>query len=466
MQQRASAAAGGRVWWWVVVLAAAGQPAAQAVPTARFVAEAEALGVRTGVQVVDPERGVLFSHRADQPFLPASTHKVLTAIGALRGLAADPAFRTVFRLAGDVLEVVAGGDPNLCSDGGDDPLVVFAAAARALRAADVDAVRDVRLLPGPFVGPARPEGWPQDQLAFAFCAPTGGLVLERGCFRVTIRASDGALAILEPAASTPFAIAGGIRMTDDRVRGSRYGLLENGAGLLASGHFLRRSPPVTVEGAVRDPEALFRRVLVGALERGGVRVGGAVSAASDAAAGAREICVHRSPLAMALRPMLAQSSNFHAEQVFRVLGARAHGLGTFPSAALALREQLAALVGPLAEDVAIADGSGLSRANRTTPRVLAGALAAALRDPALASVAALLPRPGEGTLLRRFRGSPVEGRVRAKTGWIRGASGLTGVVDGKAFAILMNYDPQRTGLNNKLKVLQERIVESIAAQSE
>jgi D-alanyl-D-alanine carboxypeptidase len=273
------------------------------------------------------------------------------------------------------------------------------------------------------------------------------------------------MAELAPAPSTPLAIRGGIRMTGDAALGARYGVLDAGGELQAAGHFLRRSPPVTVEGALRDPEAVFRRVLVGALDRAGVRVG-IESGAPHGAEVARDLLVHRSPLAMALAPMLKESSNFHAEQVFRVLGARLHGLATFPSSALALRAQLEALLGPLPAALQIADGSGLSRDNRATARVLAGALAAALREPALAEIATYLPRPGEGTLRRRFRGASGAARVRAKSGWIRGASGLVGLVDGKVFAILMNYDPQRQGLNDKLKVLQERIVESIAAQSE
>ncbi len=56
--------------------------------------------------------------------------------------------------------------------------------------------------------------------------------------------------------------------------------------------------------------------------------------------------------------------------------------------------------------------------------------------------------------------------MRAKTGWIRGASSLSGVLtrrDGSrcAFAILMNYDPAASGLNKQLKELQEQIVEAL-----
>jgi D-alanyl-D-alanine carboxypeptidase/D-alanyl-D-alanine-endopeptidase (penicillin-binding protein 4) len=90
----------------------------------------------------------------------------------------------------------------------------------------------------------------------------------------------------------------------------------------------------------------------------------------------------------------------------------------------------------------------------------------AASDDAEAFMSAM-PVAGEtGTLSGRFDASPVKGRVRAKTGWIRGASSLSGILERKdgsrcVFAILMNYDPKKNGLNGQLKDLQEQIVEAL-----
>ncbi len=60
----------------------------------------------------------------------------------------------------------------------------------------------------------------------------------------------------------------------------------------------------------------------------------------------------------------APSDNFAAEMLLKGLGARFGGLGSTPAGAGVVRAALARLgVHPR-----IADGSGLSRANRTTPR--------------------------------------------------------------------------------------------------
>jgi D-alanyl-D-alanine carboxypeptidase len=72
-----------------------------------------------------------------------------------------------------------------------------------------------------------------------------------------------------------------------------------------------------------------------------------------------------------------------------------------------------------------------------------------------------------GTLRKRFVGTDLVGRVRAKTGWIRGASALSGLVElpnGKRrwFSILMNYDRKRNGVNKDLKRIQETVVRAVA----
>ena len=60
--------------------------------------------------------------------------------------------------------------------------------------------------------------------------------------------------------------------------------------------------------------------------------------------------------------------------------------------------------------------------------------------------------------------------VRAKTGWIRGASSLSGCVESadgsrRWFSILMNYDRSKGGFNKTCKRIQEDIVAAVAGMS-
>ncbi len=418
--------------------------------------EAEALGVRVGCAVAGEAAGDLIAmHRADEPFVPASNQKLITAIAALQGVGPDFCFETSFRLQGGVLRVGGGGDPNLAEGGRHAPSALFAAIADKLGRLGVGAVRAVVLDEGAFSGPRHPAGWPKDQLHLPYCPPTGAFVLEAGCFRASIAADGGVgRARIDDIVPRGLPVDGEIRVVAAGRR-ARPQLRAEGGRLLAGGAIARGAERLELRGVIDDPAAAYRAAIEAALAAAGI--------ALDPDAPARDLAIgaHRSTLAEALGPMLGESSNFHAEQVLRSLGCTKLGDGSFAGGARAVRLELEALVGADADALGVADGSGLSRANRLTPRLLVTALAAAAQQDFGDVLRASLPRPGEGTLRHRFARSPVKQRLRAKTGWIRGASALSGFVGRRAFVILMNYAPEREGLNDRLKALQEAMVEAI-----
>lgn len=417
--------------------------------------EAEALGVRTGLVAFSAAGDrVLAHHRAHEGFIPASNQKVLTSIAALHGLGPEFVFETGFALEQGVLVVRGGADPNWITGTEHDPARIFTAVARRLRNQGVTAVRAVELQAGVFGGPRRPEGWPQDQLDRPYCPPTGALVLDAGCFRARVQPIGGGASV-DVLAPTVLPGASKVRIRPGQTAPwmrERDGVIE------AHGRMPRGADPVVIEATVQDPARVFERGLEEILRREGVAV--------RADAPERDLVMpsYRSPLAPALRAALVESSNFHAEQVLRALGAAVAEDGSFSGGAAAMRVQLLALLGEVPETLRITDGSGLSRQNRVTPALLARAIAAArLRPDYGEALLTAMATPGEGTLKRRFADSPARGVTRAKSGWIRGASSLSGLVDGRAFAILMNYEPSRGGLNAKLKALQEHLVEAILA---
>ncbi|MFY9342749.1 MAG: D-alanyl-D-alanine carboxypeptidase/D-alanyl-D-alanine-endopeptidase [Planctomycetota bacterium] len=441
----------------VVVVAPSSAPAQQ---VERLIAAAEALGARTGVMALDADGRVLWRHRAAEVFVPASNQKVLTAAALLSGLGPGYTFTTRFLLEGGRLVVRASGDPNWISGTAHDSGVLFAAVAAALRERGIGSVTGVELRPGTFLGPSRPASWPQDQLQTYYCAPTGPFVLEQGTFQVRLQPGDGEYAraeLVAPAAGLP--LRGKVTLV---ARGKRavYGAQDDGDGVLLRGTFPQRGNPVTIRTAVVEPAAWYEAALGKALRDAGIAIGAAP------AAGDQVVYEHASELRLALERMLADSSNFDAEQCLRVLGDR-RADGSLAGGLAALRQELAVLVGALPAEVVFADGSGLSKQNRVTPALLVLALLRADAGPGGELLRACLPVAGRnGTLADRFRGTDLVGRVAAKTGWIRGASALSGFVTGRdqrrrAFSILMNYDPKADGKNQELKKLQEEIVAAI-----
>lgn len=434
----------------------------QAQDLRKVVAQAEALGVRTGVYVRDMENGQpLYAHRSAEAFTPASNMKVLTAAAVLWGLGPSHEFVTRFTVRSNRLVVHASGDPNWITGTEHDPARIFAGVAEQLRSAGVDAVAGIDLDEGVFQGPARPPNWPKNQLDLWYCAPTDAFVLEQGTFRVRIAPTDGPtaeVALVAPPVSR--GIQGSIQMTAS-AKEARYGAIDLVDAVKVNGRFPRRSSEVVIRHAVREPRDWFRAALASALESAGIRVD------PDAVTPDRELGAVRTPLAPALLRVLRDSSNFDAEQCVRALGARVGADGSLRGGMAAVRTQLLALVGNLPSEVVLEDGSGLSRDNKLTPALLATVVREALRGPGSGLFLASLPVGGEsGTLDDRFTDKRLAGRVMAKTGWINGCSSLSGVVkldDGRLriFSILMNYEPSRGGLNRQLKELQEQMVEAM-----
>ena len=95
-------------------------------------------------------------------------------------------------------------------------------------------------------------------------------------------------------------------------------------------------------------------------------------------------------------------------------------------------------------DAVVRDGSGLSRHDYVTPEALVRILAAVQRDTAFRAFYDALPIAGvDGTIANRMKGTPAQGNVRAKTGFVDKARSLSGYVttaDGEllVFSLLCN----------------------------
>lgn len=130
------------------------------------------------------------------------------------------------------------------------------------------------------------------------------------------------------------------------------------------------------------------------------------------------------------------SNNGYADTLFRALGSYAN-----------VRQTLTPL-GVDPNSYYMADGSGLSRNNRTTPTALTSLLQAMRSANGSDTFRRSLPVAGtSGTLKRRLRGTSVQGKLAAKTGTLRGVRALSGYLPHAdygtlAFSILVNQAGQ------------------------
>ena len=176
-----------------------------------------------------------------------------------------------------------------------------------------------------------------------------------------------------------------------------------------------------------------------ALARAGVRVRRRARTGMAPASATLVLSMPSAPVGSLVAAVNQPSDNFGAEMLIKLLGARFAGQGSTAEGARVVTEAMS----ELGVRARVADGSGLSRANRTTAAqvvTLLQGMDASVDAAAFSSSLAVAGR--SGTLRRRMRGTAAAGRCRAKTGTLTGISALAGYCSARrgrvAFAFLMN----------------------------
>lgn len=140
------------------------------------------------------------------------------------------------------------------------------------------------------------------------------------------------------------------------------------------------------------------------------------------------------PIASLVPPPLADdvaiinkdSQNFHAEMLLRRIALLGGGSGSLEDG-LALERDLFTKAGIPREGYDFSDGSGMSTYNRVSPRAAVALLRWISGQPWGKAWYASLPIAGvDGTLKRRFIGTPLANNLTAKTGTLNATNALSG----------------------------------------
>lgn len=173
---------------------------------------------------------------------------------------------------------------------------------------------------------------------------------------------------------------------------------------------------------------VFMEQFYAALAEAGISAPAVWTTGRRPATGTRLVVQRYHAMDQILGPMMKRSDNIYAEAMFYQLGARGgHPYAGSEASAQAV-EQLIASWGESRAHFRVADGSGLSLYNYTTPRILIKALRYAYsQSPIYLHLYPSLPIAGiDGTLRSRMTGGTAYGNVRAKTGTVEGVSSLAG----------------------------------------
>jgi D-alanyl-D-alanine carboxypeptidase/D-alanyl-D-alanine-endopeptidase (penicillin-binding protein 4) len=185
--------------------------------------------------------------------------------------------------------------------------------------------------------------------------------------------------------------------------------------------FVNRPTALAVDGS-GSPDLAFGDSLGDALEARGIEVGHGPRSGRSPPRARAVARVRSAPLRVLVTHMNTTSSNFYAEMLGKLLGARTFGPpGTIAQGARAIE----AFAARQAVELVAHDSSGLSYANRVSSRGVVTLLEYARRQPWGRALRLSLPRPGQGTLASRLTGV----QMHAKTGTLwNGSSALAGWV--------------------------------------
>jgi D-alanyl-D-alanine carboxypeptidase/D-alanyl-D-alanine-endopeptidase (penicillin-binding protein 4) len=199
-----------------------------------------------------------------------------------------------------------------------------------------------------------------------------------------------------------------------------------------------------------NPAALAAASFAGFLAADGITVRGAPAQVTAHAGASPVASVESPPLAEIVQWMLEESNNVIAENLARQVAITTGRAASFSGAAGAVTAVLHSL--GVTGELSLADGSGLSPADRISPAVLVQLIALAASHPQLRSVLTGLPVEGfSGTLMQGgsvfgLGGQAGFGVVRAKTGNLNTVAALAGTVYARngqllAFAVMADKVP-------------------------
>ncbi|MEE9252669.1 MAG: D-alanyl-D-alanine carboxypeptidase/D-alanyl-D-alanine-endopeptidase [Thermodesulfobacteriota bacterium] len=417
---------------------------------------------RIGVAVKSLKTGkVIFSHNAGKMFVPASNVKVFLSAAALQFLKPDYRFKTEFYITGPILHRSIYGDMYVKGYG--DPTMRTSDLrfiARELKKLGIDRIMGSIMVDETFFDSVRfGLGWKKKWKGLAYSPPISALSLNYNTFEVSVYPTRVGLpprVEIDPKGA-------GIKVVNRAVTSSRWGRLygdvrEGGGAMTIRGRISSRSGKLTVTKAVPVPPIYTGRVLRANLKESGIEVEGDV-ALGKVPSSAHLLYTHYSDTLDRVINLYNKSSvNLIGENIIKVLGAKYMGApGTWEKGANVVGRFLG-VVG-VKEGARVVDGSGLSPLNRSSPEALVEVLRFAYRNKLISHefVTSLSIGGVDGTLEGRFKKSELEGRVMAKTGYLKSVRTLSGYLftksgDVLAFSILSN------GLGSEVKEIQQNLL--------
>jgi D-alanyl-D-alanine carboxypeptidase/D-alanyl-D-alanine-endopeptidase (penicillin-binding protein 4) len=410
-----------------------------------------------GVLITDATTGeVLYSRNAGEYFMPASNAKLFSTALALATLGPDYRVRTTVASVGALdangvlngdLVLLGRGDPNLSNrkfpfdrkeEHEGPPEKVLAEFAEAVVARGVKEITgDVVADDSMFQHEPFPSGWIIDDMLWSYGAAVSAISVNDNTFILNLRpgAREGDPARHDAGIAGDFYVIRNSVLTTARGSEEKLAVARDpGSRLIRlSGTMPVDAPTRRLTIAIEQPAEYAAALLARLLEARGVQIDGhsrarhADDPALDAAAPQAILAEHTSvPLSDEIRLTNKNSENVHAELLLLLAAHEKMGTRNYEDA-LKFASYFFRTAGIADGDVALSDGSGLSRKDLVTPRAIVQLLRYAATQPWGDLYRSTLPVAGQdGTLLDRMKNTPASARIFAKTGTIGHGNTLSG----------------------------------------
>ena len=418
---------------------------------------------KLGVVVKSLSSGeTIYEHNADKMYIPASNEKIITSVSALSLLGNDYRFKTEFYSGGGIsngvlhggLYIKGYGDPTL-----SEPhlgYIVF-----QLKQRGVKEIKGKFVVDDSYFGQNKyAKGWKKEWRDDFYSPAISAVSFNYNIIELKVYASKSGnrpAVKIEPAGSN-------ITVINQAVTSGKKGALkttwQNEETIVLSGR-IRPRATVTLKIPVLNPALFTGNVIKNAIQEAGIKVSGPV-VVDRVPRWANVIYTHYSdPLSSVIAEYNKNSVNIIGENLMKTLGAKYMGVpGTWDKGSIVISEFLNEV--GIKNGFKVVDGSGLSLLNRVSPETLTDVLSYAYADKSISNdFLESLPVAGvDGTLKKRFRNSDVQGRVRAKTGYLKNVRALSGYIftkkgDVLVFSILSN------GFGWKTKELQNDLLSQL-----
>jgi serine-type D-Ala-D-Ala carboxypeptidase/endopeptidase (penicillin-binding protein 4) len=455
-----------------------------------------------GVALVDERGRLLYGRNPDKLFIPASNTKLVVSAVASALFSPDWTVPTSVYADGPVSDGAVQGDLVLYGRGDPtfgqhcyatdttrvgacdrDPFARLRELAAALRATGVrtvhgDLVGDGSWFDAELIHP----DWGSYDLNWWYAAPVAGLGFNDNSVDITWKPGP---AVDAPATLTLDPNLGDVAL-ENRTRTVPPG------GDTDIGDRMYREPgtlrlwaegTVTVDHAggkesfaLPDPNLFAARAFRRELAEAGISVEGTTRGITDSlryrtARQSAPLAETRSrPLHDWVFPILNTSQNWFAEMLLKQLGRQFGKAGSWRESIAVEQRFLVDSMGIDSTLFALSDGSGLSAANLVAPLAFTKLLQYIRKHPHYAgSFEPALPLSGSaGSLKGRFLGTPIEGRVRAKTGSISRVNTLSGFIEmpnGHTFTFSIQANHHAQGGRSAIMVIDSVVVAMAKAVS-